>query len=103
MKYIIAQVLGKQVLLKEGFNYKFDFIANATVGDIILIKKILLFRDNKSIQLGYPFLKNGFCYVKVLQHALASKITILKTKPKKHYTRTRGYRSKYTLVSFNIL
>ena len=101
MKYAIAQTSGKQFLIKPGQWYDVDFIRNGKVGDFIYLNKILLFRDENKFQLGKPFLENSKIPAKIIQQVKGKKITVLKTKPKKNYTRTRGHRTLYTRVQID--
>ena len=103
MKYAIAQTSGKQFLIKPGEWYDVDFISNGKVGDFIYLNKILFFRNNNKIQLGKPFLLNSQIPAKIIQEVKGPKITVLKTKPKKKYTRTRGNRQAYTRVQIDSL
>lgn len=98
MKYAIAQTSGKQFLFKPGEWYDIDYIKEANIGDYVNFNKILFFRKENKIQLGQPFLENSQIAGQILQHVKGEKITILKTKPKKKYTRTRGHRQAYTRV-----
>ena len=103
MKYVIAQTSGKQFLLKPGQWYDVDFIKDANIGDVIYLNKILFFRNQNKIQLGQPFLENSQIPAKIIQQVKGKKITVLKTKPKKKYTRTRGHRQPYTRVQIDSL
>jgi large subunit ribosomal protein L21 len=103
MKYAIAQSSGKQFVLKPGEWYDVDFIKDGNIGDSISFKKILFFRNENKIQLGKPFLLNCEIPGKIIQHVKGNKITVLKTKPKKKYTRTRGHRQLYTRVQIEEL
>jgi large subunit ribosomal protein L21 len=103
MKYAIAQTSGKQILVKPGQWYDVDYIKNVNIGDYIYLEKILLFRNNNKIQLGKPFLVNSQIPAKIIQQVKGEKITVLKTKPKKKYTRTRGHRQLYTRVQIDML
>jgi large subunit ribosomal protein L21 len=98
MKYAIAQTSGKQFLLKPGQWYDIDFIKNGNLGDFIYLNKVLFFRNEDKIQLGKPFLDESIIPAKIIQQVKGKKITVLKTKPKKKYTRTRGHRQAYTRV-----
>jgi large subunit ribosomal protein L21 len=99
MKYAIAQTAGKQFLVKPGQWYDVDYIREAKVGDYIYLNKILFFRNENKVQVGKPFLLNSQISGKVIQQEVkGNKITVLKTKPKKKYTRTRGHRAAYTRV-----
>ena len=103
MKYAIVQTSGKQFALKPGQWYDIDFIRNGTLGDHIYFNKILFFRKKNKIQIGNPFLLNSKIAAKIVQQVKGPKITVLKTKPKKNYTRTRGHRQLYTRVQIDSL
>jgi large subunit ribosomal protein L21 len=101
MNYIIAQTSGKQFVLRPGEWYDVDLISQGNLGDSIYLNKILFFRKENKIQLGKPFLPNSQIAAKIIQQVKGPKITVLKTKPKKKYTRTRGHRQQYTRVKID--
>jgi large subunit ribosomal protein L21 len=103
MKYAIAQTSGKQFLFQPGQWYDVDLIKNVNLGDFIYINKVLFFRKNNQIQLGKPFLGNSQIPAKIVQQVKGQKIIVLKTKPKKKYTRTRGHRQPYTRVQIDTI
>ena len=103
MRYAIVQTSGKQFVVKPGEWYDIDFIKNGEVGDYILLNKILFFRNINKIQIGKPFLSESKISAKIIQQVKGKKITVLKTKPKKRYTRTRGHRQPYTRVQIDTL
>jgi large subunit ribosomal protein L21 len=103
MKYAIAQTSGKQFLVKPGQWYDVDYISNGNLGDVISLNKILFFRKDNQIQLGKPFLENSQIPATIIQQVKGPKITVLKTKPKKKYTRTRGHRQAYTRIKIDSL
>jgi large subunit ribosomal protein L21 len=101
--YAIIQTSGKQFLIKPDHWYDFDFIKDTNVGDFIYLNKILLFKKNNKVQIGQPFLQESQIVGKVIQAVKGNKITVLKTKPKKNYTRTRGHRQLYTRIKIEKL
>ena len=103
MKYAIIQTGGKQIVIKPNQWYDLDYIKYSNTGDSLFLKKVLLFRDENKIQLGKPFLDESQIAVKVIQEVKGKKITVLKTKPKKHYTRTQGHRTIFTRVQVEAL
>jgi large subunit ribosomal protein L21 len=103
MKYAIAQTSGKQFLLKPGQWYDVDLIKNVYLGDFIYLNKVLFFRKDNQIQLGKPFLGESQIPAKIIQQVKGQKIIVLKTKPKKKYTRTRGHRQPYTRVQIDTI
>lgn len=98
MNYVIAQTSGKQFVFKQGQWYDVDFIKNAILGNFVFFNKILFFKRKNQIQLGKPFLNESHIAGKIVQQVKGKKITVLKTKPKKKYTRTRGHRQLYTRI-----
>jgi large subunit ribosomal protein L21 len=102
MKYAIVQIGGKQFLLQPEQWYDIDLVKNTVIGDYLLLNKVLLFKSNNQIQVGTPFLFQSQIPVKIIQEVKGKKITVLKTKPKKKYTRTKGHRTMYTRIKVNI-
>jgi large subunit ribosomal protein L21 len=98
MKYTITQTSGKQFLIKPGQWYDIDFIKKGKIGDFLFLKKLLFFRDTNKVQLGKPFLSKSEISGKIIQEVKGKKIIVLKTKPKKKYTRTKGHRQLYTRI-----
>ena len=97
-KYIIENSL-------DIYSYTYclsNFIENGNIGDFIYLNKILFFRNDNKVQLGKPFLENSQIPAKIIQQVKGKKITVLKTKPKKKYTRTRGHRQAYTRVQIDM-
>jgi large subunit ribosomal protein L21 len=101
--YTIVQTSGKQFLFKPGQWYDLDLIKNVNTGDFIYLNKILFFKKENKIQIGQPFLPNSQIVAKIIQEVKGNKITVLKTRPKKNYTRTRGHRQDYTRISIENL
>ena len=100
MNYIIIQIAGKQIPFEYMLTkwYNIDFLKNINIGNYIYLNKILLYKNNLKIQIGKPFLKDSKILVQLIQHIKGEKLIILKTKPKKHYTRIRGHRQFYTRI-----
>lgn len=101
--YTIVQTSGKQFLFKPGQWYDLDLIKNVNVGDFLYLNKVLFFKKDNNIQIGQPFLPNSKIVAKIIQEVKGPKITVLKTRPKKNYTRTRGHRQVYTRISIENL
>jgi large subunit ribosomal protein L21 len=106
MDYVIAQVSGRQFLLKKNNWYDFDYIKNLenNTNQIIYLNKILLFKKQilktKNLQIGSPFLTNLKIPLKFIQNLKKNKLLVLKTKPKKKYTRLKGHRQLITRLQF---
>lgn len=108
MDYVIVQVSGKQFLLKRNNWYDFDYIKNLNnnsnqivyLNKILLLKKKHLNENSLYLQIGNPFLSNLKVALKFIQNIKKNKILVLKTKPKKKYTRLKGHRQLITRLNF---
>lgn len=103
MKYLIFAALGRQHLVKNKTWCDVDFIKTATKGDILSLGQILGYRSEKGMQIGTPLIINAKVVGYVTQHLRGKKLVVLKTKPKKNYTRVTGHRAKYTRLEFSCI
>jgi len=98
MKYAVIKVAAKQLLIKPGEWYDINVSNNVKIGEKVTFNNVLLFKKENTIQLGKPFLKEVTIVGEVIKKVKSKKITVLKTKPKKKYTRTKGHREEYTRI-----
>jgi ribosomal protein L21 len=99
MKYIIASLSGKQFFLRSNEWYDIDYVKKSDQGDLLCLQKLLFYKKDKQLQFGQPFLDTSVLGVEIIQQKIkGKKITVLKTKPKKHYTRVKGHRTIYTRI-----
>jgi large subunit ribosomal protein L21 len=105
MNYFGIYNSGKQFLLNPGEWYDIDRVKKASSGEILYLKKLLFYKKEKKFQLGQPFLGKGEIGIgaSVIQNIKGKKIRVLKTRPKKNYTRTKGHRSSYTRIQLESL
>ena len=101
MKYAIAQASGRQLVIKPGEWYDINLIKKSNLGDYIYLNRVLFFRNENKVQLGKPFLGKTRIPAKVIQNLKGKKLTVLKTKPKKRYTKRQGYRANLSRIVFN--
>jgi len=98
MKYAIAQASGKQILIKQEAWYDIDFLKKGILGDFLFLKKLLFFRTQKFVQIGQPFLSKSSILAIIVKNIKGKKLLVLKTKPKKNYTKIKGHRQFYTRI-----
>lgn len=98
MKYAIVQTSGKQFFLRPNRWCDVDLIKKGKLGELISLNKILLFKKNLEVQLGKPFLEESTISGRMVQAVKGPKMLVLKTKPKKHYTRAKGHRQNYSRI-----
>lgn len=99
--YAIIQTSGKQIIATPGNWYDVNLLRQNTIGDFLWLSKVLFFQKEKKLQLGMPFLRNLKIPAKILYIVKGKKIRIVKTKPKKNYTRVQGHRQYYTRLKFD--
>jgi len=68
------------------------------VGEKIIFDEVLLFSDGEKVEIGTPVLKDFKVEAKVLSHEKAEKITVVKFKPKKRYSRKIGHRQPFSKI-----
>jgi large subunit ribosomal protein L21 len=98
--YIIAQLAGQQIFLTP-YNWC-DVTLPITLkeGDLLHLNKILVIKDEDDIKFGQPFIENTLYFAKVIKVFKAKKVVVLKTKPKKNYTKKRGHRQSYVRIQW---
>lgn len=65
-------------------------------GDTVKLEKVLLVADDKSLNLGKPYLAGAAVEAKILKQARSKKILVFKYKSKSRYRRKQGHRQDYT-------
>ena len=95
--FAIAETSGRQFLFKVNQYYDLDRI-NAKEQEKIILKNILLIKDNEDISIGKPYIENAEIELEVLSHKRDKKIIVYKMRPKKKTRRKMGHRQELTRV-----
>ena len=95
--FAIAETSGRQFLFKVNKYYDLDRI-NAKEQEKIILKNILLIKDNEDISIGKPYIENAEIELEVLSHKRDKKIIVYKMRPKKKTRRKMGHRQELTRV-----
>ena len=95
--FAIAETSGRQFLFKVNKYYDLDRI-NAKEKEKITLHNILFIKDNKSISIGKPYIKNALVELEVISHLRDKKIIVYKMRPKKKTRRKMGHRQELTRV-----
>jgi len=99
--YAIVQASGKQFWVEENKFYDFDKLPLAK-GDSFTLNQILLVNQDKTVEIGRPFLDEKYAVeATVLRHLSGPKIRVYKMRPKKKTRKTFGSRRKLTRVLIN--
>ena len=95
--YAIAETSGQQFWFEVNRYYDIDRL-NAKEKDKITLEKVLLLKDNDSITVGKPYVKDAKIELEVVSHKRDKKVLVYKMRPKKKTRRKMGHRQELTRV-----
>ena len=95
--YAIAETSGQQFWFEVNRYYDIDRL-NAKEKDKITLEKVLLLKDENSITIGKPYVKDAKIELEVVSHKRDKKILVYKMRPKKKTRRKMGHRQELTRV-----
>ena len=95
--YAIAETSGQQFWFEVNRYYDIDRL-NAKKNEKIILEKVLLLKDNNSISIGKPYVKDAKIELEVISHKRDKKIIVYKMRPKKKTRRKMGHRQELTRV-----
>lgn len=95
MTYAIVEISGKQIWVEPGRFYDVNQI-RGNPGDTIILKRVLLYKNDNNLEIGRPCLNKVYITAKILKHIKGTKITIFKMKPKKNMKLKQGHRQNCT-------
>jgi len=95
--YAIAETSGQQFWFEVNRYYDIDRL-NAKEKDKITLEKVLLLKENDSITVGKPYVKDAKIELEVVSHKRDKKILVYKMRPKKKTRRKMGHRQELTRV-----
>ena len=97
MTLAIIRAGGKQYLVKRGDKIKIEKI-EGDKGKEINFTDVLLFQDDKKVEIGKPMIKDAKVVAEILEQGKGDKIIIFKYKSKKRYKKKAGHRQLYTEI-----
>lgn len=93
----IIETGGKQYLVKSGDKIQVEKLAGES-GKAVKFDKVLFQGDEKSFEVGKPYISGASVAGKILKQARSKKILVFKYKSKSKYRRKQGHRQDYTEV-----
>ena len=92
----VFQIGSKQYNVTLGSRIRVEKL-NAQKGDFWTSKEVLFVQDDKgAFAVGEPFVKQAQVKARIVRHAKAKKVLIVKKKRRKGYRRTQGHRQLFT-------
>lgn len=95
--YVVVEGQGKQYKVSVGDKIKLERI-NEKEGKKLKLDKVLLFCDDKKINIGQPFLKGISVNCEIISQIKDKKKIAFKYRRRKSSQTKRGHRQKLTLV-----
>ena len=91
--YAIAETSGQQFLFEVNRYYDIDRL-NAKEKEKITLEKVLLLKDQNSITIGKPYIKDAKIELEVVSHKRDKKIIVYKMRPKKKTRKKDGSQTR---------
>lgn len=92
--YAIIETGGKQVRVEEGQEIYVEKIS-AEADETVTFDKVL-FVGGDAVKVGTPFVEGATVTAKVEKQGRQKKVTVIKFKRRKNYSRKQGHRQPYT-------
>jgi large subunit ribosomal protein L21 len=95
MDYAIIFVAGRQEIVMPQKHFNFVLSSNINTQKNICFNKILLISKKNKLLIGKPYVENCYIIAKIFSKYKSKKMLILRNKPKKNYSKRKGYRKIY--------
>lgn len=94
MKYIIAQIGGKQFKLAEGETFEIERQSSLNF-------KVVYFSDGEKILIGNPVLLNVVVKAEIIGEKKSKKISVGRFKAKSRYQKTKSHRQPMSIIKID--
>lgn len=95
--YAMVEIKGKQYKATEGALLKVDRVAGDT-GDVVEFDSVLMVRNDEDVKVGSPYVDGAKVKAVIEEQGRGKKITVLKFKRRKNYSRKYGHRQAYSAL-----
>jgi len=97
--YAIVEIAGKQYKIEKDMLINVDRLKKTDSS--ITLDKVLLYSNENDIRIGNPYLSNVKIQAEVLGEIKGNKVSGIKFKKRKNYTRTIGHRAIYSQIKIS--
>lgn len=95
--YAIVNIAGRQFKATPDAVLRVPKI-DADVGGEITLDRVMLWSDDKAVEVGNPFVDGKTLRAEVLRHGRDRKVIVFKKKRRKKYRRKNGHRQPFTEI-----
>ncbi len=96
--YAIVELNNNQYIVKKDDEIIVDKLDEDIKKKEIIIKNVLLLKDNNKVLIGRPYLNNVAVHADFIKDIKDRKVTIFKYKKRKKYRKKQGHRQPYTVI-----
>ena len=101
MTYAVIQTGGKQYKVEASEILKIEKFENSKPESKIEFKEILAYGDDKTIEVGAPFVDGAKVEAKLIKNGKNRTVLIFKKRRRKNSRRKNGHRQQYSLIKIN--
>ena len=95
--FAVVDILGQQLKVSENTKYYVPKLKDE-VDSEVSFESILLMGDDKSTQVGTPYVEGAKVTAKVLGHVKDDKVIVFKKKRRTGYQKSNGHRQQLTRI-----
>ena len=99
MSFAVIQTGGKQYKVKASDILKIERLKEAK--DKIEFNDVLAYGDDKTLEVGSPFIKGAKVEAKLIKNAKNRTVLIFKKRRRQNSRRKNGHRQQYSLIKIN--
>ena len=95
--FAVVDILGQQLKVSENTKYYVPKLKDE-VDTEVSFESVLLMGDDKSTQVGTPYVEGAKVTAKVLEHVKDDKVIVFKKKRRTGYQKSNGHRQQLTRI-----
>ena len=95
--FAVVNILGQQLKVSENTKYYVPKLKD-DIDSEVSFESVLLMGDDKSTQVGTPYVKGAKVTAKVLEHVKDDKVIVFKKKRRIGYQKSNGHRQQLTRI-----
>ncbi len=101
MSFAIIKTGGKQYKVSSGEILRVELLANSKPESKIEFKEVLAYGDEKSFEIGKPFLNGAKVEADLIKNSKDRTVLIFKKRRRKNSRRKNGHRQRYSMIRIN--
>jgi large subunit ribosomal protein L21 len=94
--FAVVEIGGRQYRVTTNDKIEVELLETEAGKSLTFDKVLLVSEDDKSANIGMPYVKGASVEAKVVKHFRGEKIIVFKFTPKKRFKKTQGHRQNYT-------